>query len=75
MMTNTAQSLLIDNKFLEPREAAEALEVKTETLQSWRCSGRNNLPYVKIGGKVRYKAYDIQAFIDRNTKTHSGMEV
>jgi hypothetical protein len=37
----------------------------TGTLAVWRCTGRYRLPYVKIGGRVRYIARDVDDFIQR----------
>lgn len=50
-----------------PECAAAELGVSPQTLAIWRSTGRYDLPYVKIGRKVFYKAEDIQAFIDRRT--------
>ena len=44
-------------------EAARLLGVSPRTLATWRCLGRYNLPYVKIGSRVLYRPEDIQAFI------------
>ncbi len=37
------------------------------TVSYWRCTGRYNLPYVKIGRLVMYKANDVNEFIQRRT--------
>ena len=37
-----------------PKETAEALRVKEQTLATWRCTGRVKIPYLKIGRSVRY---------------------
>lgn len=52
---------------LTPSEVADLLGVKVETLQIWRCTHRYDLPYVKIGGRVRYKISDIESFIQKRT--------
>ncbi len=51
------------NQMLTTREAAERLGVKEQTLGIWRCVGRYNLPYCKIGRSVRYRAHDVEQFI------------
>lgn len=61
---------------LAPRRAAETLYDTTqaaaylglapETLATWRCTQRQQLAFVKIGGRVRYRLSDLQAFIERN---------
>lgn len=39
------------------------LGVPTSTLAVWRSTGRVQLPYIKVGGHVRYKPEDIEAFL------------
>ena len=52
---------------LIPEKAAEEIEVKESTLAVWRCTGRYNIPYIKIGRKVRYRKSALDAFLDRRT--------
>jgi predicted DNA-binding transcriptional regulator AlpA len=55
------------NHLLNPADVADLLGIKVETLQIWRCNHRYNLPYIKIGGRVRYKASDVETFIESRT--------
>lgn len=48
------------------KEAAAYLKVKPDTLVTWRCTNRQKLPYVKLGGQVRYRQEDLDAFIQAN---------
>jgi len=48
------------------KEAAEFLNIKAETLQSWRSTRRYDLPFVKIGRLAKYRLSDLQAFIERH---------
>ncbi len=57
---------------LDDNEAASALDTKPGTLAVWRSVGRYNLPFVKIGRRVKYKVGDLRAFIESRTKTHTG---
>lgn len=50
-------------KKLTTEEAAALLGVLPETLASWRCLGRYNLPYIKVGRAVRYDRRDIDAWL------------
>jgi excisionase family DNA binding protein len=50
-------------QLLTPAEAADALRVSVGTLAQWRHHKRYNLPYLKLGTAIRYRAEDIQAFI------------
>lgn len=58
-MTSTALPRLFSDE-----EAAEYLHTASGTLAVWRCTGRVNLPYVKIGRRVLYREDDLKAFIE-----------
>ncbi len=53
-----------DNQLLTEDQAAEFLSIKPQTLAVWRMTGRNDLPYVKVGRAVRYRRADLIAWID-----------
>lgn len=60
---------------LDPEQVAEALGVSPKTLNVWRCTGRYNLPFVKVGSRVRYRRADVEAFLERRTRsTFAGTE-
>ena len=48
---------------LTPEQAAEFLQVPVSTLAVWRSTGRVPLPYLKVGGRVRYRKDDIDCFL------------
>lgn len=52
---------------LDDVSAAEILEVTPGTLAVWRCTGRYNLPFIKIGRKVRYRRSDLEAWLSART--------
>lgn len=54
------------SEFLTTREAAELLRTTTATLATWRCTGKVELPYAKLGSTVLYKRSDIEEFVDSN---------
>lgn len=54
--------------------AAEYLDVETGTLATWRCTGRYNLPFVKIGRSVKYLFADLDALIARNTVSREALQ-
>ncbi|MBT2988020.1 MAG: helix-turn-helix domain-containing protein [Candidatus Thiodiazotropha sp. (ex Ctena orbiculata)] len=56
---------------IPPTKTAETLGVSPGTLQVWRSTGRYNLPFVKVGGRVMYRPDDVQAFIERRTMEHT----
>ena len=45
-------------------EAAKYLNIPVKTLQTWRCTKRVKVPYLKIGGNVRYRKSDLDAYIN-----------
>lgn len=59
----------MESKLLTPDQVSELLGINTHTLAVWRSNGRYNLPYIKAGRLVRYRASDVSAFIDRSTKS------
>lgn len=50
-------------QLLTPAEAAAALRVSVGTLAQWRHHKRYDLPYLKLGTAIRYRAEDVRAFI------------
>lgn len=51
---------------LTPEQAAEFLQVPVSTLAVWRSTGRVVMPYVKVGGRVRYRMEDIERFLSQH---------
>jgi len=50
------------NSLLDPREAADYLRIKVQTLANWRMNGRGP-EYVRIGRLVRYRVAQLEAWI------------
>jgi hypothetical protein len=63
---------LPDDSRLTPTQTAQILNVSKDTLQIWRSTGRHNLPYVKVGGRVNYRVGDIRDWLTRRSRTHTG---
>lgn len=55
-------------KLLTPQQVADWLDVKIETLANWRHNKRYNLPYVRIGRKIKYLEDAVAAFIEARTE-------
>lgn len=53
---------LVQDEMLNSIQAAALLGVKPETLASWRCLGRYDLPYVPVGRAIRYSRADLEAW-------------
>lgn len=52
----------------DDKTAADILDVTPGTLSVWRSTGRYNLPFVKIGRKVRYRRADLLSWLERRTR-------
>lgn len=56
------------NRLLNTREAAAYLGLGVSTLNRWRCEG-SPLEYVVLGtSAVRYRQYDLDAFIEAGVR-------
>lgn len=51
-----------------PEEASGYLNIKENTLATWRCTKEKLLPYVKLGKRVYYLREDLDNFITENRK-------
>ena len=67
MSTTLAQSDL-----LTAAQAAMYLGVKIQTLAVWRCTGRHDLPFVRVGRCVKYRQSDLDAWLANRTVTSTG---
>ncbi|MNX89817.1 Helix-turn-helix domain protein [compost metagenome] len=54
---------------LTAQEAADYLKIKVSTLNSWRSSGEQSIPYTKVGRSVRYRVADLDAFLFRSERS------
>ena len=52
------------SNLLTANEVAEILQVSPRTLASWRSKYPDDLPFVKVGGLVRYRDSDVEDYID-----------
>jgi predicted site-specific integrase-resolvase len=50
-------------ELLSRTEAADYLRIAPHTLAVWQCTGRYNLPCVKIGKLAKYRKEDLDNFI------------
>jgi excisionase family DNA binding protein len=58
----------ISNPLLDEVQAAEHLRVSPGTLSVWRSTGRYQLPFLKVGRKVRYRLSDLDAWLESRTR-------
>ncbi len=57
-----------NDPLLTPPEAAAYIGVSENTLSVWRCVGRYNIQFVKVGRLVKYRKSALDAFLDRRTQ-------
>jgi predicted DNA-binding transcriptional regulator AlpA len=55
------------SRLLDTNEAAEFLGTAPSTLTIWRCTKRYPLPYIKVGGAVKYRESDLLEFLESRT--------
>ena len=52
---------------LTPEQVAEILHLKINTLAVWRSNRRYELPFIKAGRRIRYRASDVENFLQKQT--------
>lgn len=53
---------------LSRQQASEYLGVAIGTLAAWACSGRYDLPLVRVGRLVRYRKTDLDVWLESRTE-------
>lgn len=56
------------NDLLTDKGAAQYLGLAGGTLAVWRSSGRYQIPFIKIGTRVRYRRSDLDAWLESRTQ-------
>jgi len=65
---NLAALLKRGADLLDDKAAADLLDVSPGTLSVWRSTGRYNLPFLKVGRKVRYRREALLAWLESRTR-------
>ena len=55
-------------KLLTPEEVSQIIGITPESLSVWRCTARYQIPYIKIGSRVRYRESDIMNWLNQRTQ-------
>ncbi|MDD0843363.1 helix-turn-helix domain-containing protein [Pseudomonas sp. Gutcm_11s] len=50
-------------ELLPPEQAAQVLGLSVKTLAAWRSTGRNALPFIRCGSRIRYRRADLAAWL------------
>jgi excisionase family DNA binding protein len=53
---------------MTPRDAALYLGIKINTLAVWRMTKKYNLPYIKVGNRVKYSITDLDNWLKEHRK-------
>lgn len=64
----------MNQELLTTTEASAYLKTPAKTLVAWRCTKRVKVPFVKIGGNIRYRKSDLDAFVEANLHDAQGAE-
>lgn len=60
-----------DLTLVNTTQAAKILEINEKTLTNWRSTGKSP-KYIKVGRSVRYRLSDLTAWIEANSRHHTG---
>ncbi len=53
---------------MTPQDVAAMLKISLHTLASWRRQANtHDLPWIEVGGSIRYRREDVQAWLDKRT--------
>lgn len=64
LMVKNCKPILNGEYYLTDKEVSERLKISRRTLQDYRNEGK--IPYCQIGGKILYRASDLQKILDDN---------
>lgn len=67
----TALPLFTPSDLLTPDQVAAALGLSHRTLAAWRSSRRGDLPWVKVGSRIRYRRQDVAAWLEGRSHSSS----
>jgi len=62
---------LSPSDLLTPDQVAAALGLSHRTLAAWRSSRRSELPWLKVGSRIRYRRQDVAAWLESRRHTSS----
>lgn len=60
----------LSHELLDEKKAAIFIDVIPGTLSVWRSTGRYNLPFIKVGRKVRYRRADLEVWLELRTRAN-----
>ena len=73
MLTRWELVMKTKESLITPEQAADYLGVSHKTMNKWRSTGENSIPYSKIGRCVRYRLSELDTYIAKHS--HNSVEV
>lgn len=64
-----AHIVQVTRELMDEAEAADYLDVAPGTLSVWRSTGRYNLPFIKVGRRVKYRRAALDAWLATRTRS------
>lgn len=71
---STADTDLPPDRLLTPEQLATKLDLSVKTLATWRSCGRHALPYIRVGGRIRYRRADVDAWLASRQRTSTAAQ-
>lgn len=56
-------------QLLDQKQAAHLLGLSPRTMEAWRLTAGGGPHYIKVGGRVRYRRSDLEAWLDTRRRT------
>lgn len=56
-----------EHRLMTVSQAAEYLGVTTNTLSTWRSRKRYGIPFIRVGGAIRYRREHLDKWIEQRT--------
>lgn len=56
---------------LTEQELAEYLKISPGTLRNSRSTGREHIPYVRVGGSIRYRVEDVTEYLAKQVVSNA----
>lgn len=72
---SASDSAASPDELLTTAEVALRLRLKQKTVEQWRSNSARlqPLPFVRVGGAVRYRTADLVAFINQGARAQTGV--
>ncbi len=63
-----AETITFDlDTLIDTQGASKLLHIPVATLNKWRSTGANRIPFIKIGHQVKYRTRDLKIYIEKHT--------